>query len=100
MAHETRIIEGHEVNLTVSKTGIVRGATILFGPVDKPGWRLKDGPAARIARRAAKRQVMEALDLPAKAVSVMARYSSLVENESGTIVKRDNDGNIIGTYGD
>ena len=96
---ETREIEGHEVNLTLSKDGTtVRSACVLVGPSDQPGWRAKDGPEARHLRREAKAAVMEALELPASKVRVSARYSCLTVAGDGTIERRDATGHVIGVH--
>jgi len=96
--YETREIDGFQVNLRTSKRGDVRSAVVLVGPADKPGWRAKDGQAARLKRREAKRAVMAALDLPAKAVTVCARYSCLSVQSDGMVARRDDAGNIIGYH--
>jgi hypothetical protein len=95
----TREIEGHEVNLTLSKDGTkVRAACVMVGPNDRPGWRAKDGAEARRLRHKAKTAVMEALDLPANRVSVSARYSCLTVADDGTIERRDATGHVIGVH--
>lgn len=96
--YETREVAGHICNLVVSKTGIVREAAVRIGPADKPGFRAKDGPEAKRARREAKLAVMQALGLPPKKVRVVSRYSCLTVSETGLVARRDNDGNVIGVY--
>ncbi len=97
--YQTRDIDGYTVNLITSKNGRhVRSATVLVGPENQPGWRIKDGPHARFRRREAKRVIMAALGLDAKHVGVAARYSALVVMPSGMIERRNAAGEVIGAY--
>ncbi len=99
MAHETRTINGYKVNLTTNKTGtVVRAATVLVGPAEKPGWRAQDGPEAKRKRREAKRAVMAALNLPAKQVRAASRYTELTVGDDGMVERRDADGRVVGVY--
>ncbi len=95
----TRTIVGHECNCTLSKDGELREVVVMVGPPDKAGWRAKDGRDARDRRREVKRQVMEATGLPAAKVRIVSRFTSIVETESGEIVKRDDRGRTIGVFG-
>ena len=97
--YQTREICGHQVNLILSKDGIiVRSACVMVGDASHPGMRAKDGQNAKNQRRQIKRLVADALGIDRKLVRASSRYSCLSVGSDGMIERKDDSGRVIGTY--
>ena len=88
----TKIVEGYECNLIVSKTGVVRSAVVLLGSPDHAGLRVKDA-GSRGPRRAARRAVASALSLPLWLVRAQSRFARITADGS----VRDDSGRVVGS---
>jgi hypothetical protein len=92
--NKQEIINGHNVNVVRSKSGIAREACVMVGD-NAPGMRLKDG--AGLVRKQIRKSVAEALCLPLDKVSASAVYTCLLID--GDVINRiDDDGKVIGTH--
>ena len=95
----------------------IRLVTVLVGPCDRAGWRVKDGPDAVARRRAARDAVLADLRGDRRAawlfgrlegggrlarlsryVRVAARFSRLRQEPDGTVSALDNNGKVTGAH--
>jgi hypothetical protein len=89
----TEFFGGYEVNLLLSRDGSkIRGAVVLVGDHDRPGWRRFDGALAIKRRSEAKAAVLAALEgdprwtsvAPSRrSMGVCARYGFYGPREGG-----------------